>query len=342
MEVVQADKERRRQLPGIAFADYKRLSAAYLTIERFSEYVGERKLESSAAVAELRKHFETERISAIIEPVYSFTRSDAKQLVDEPIEGSSNVIGLRITIDSHSPVLAQEMVTLLGEYVVDSIVYLTYSLAARAYWSDLKTRMIRYENIVLESTERLAEHRRKAQDLKSIVGRYPQTANGSSGHTIWVTDDTARYLPPLTQLATAEVQESETRELIRKAKREQAKSALLLEYYGRLRSLTGETKSGEKILRSLETLKDEVFAGKNLEDDVVKQVYNSISIENENAVNVYLQNSRFIAGPTLPTRSTARPVAMLALGLFAGLVASVVLAFVRYWWRDNRTKVRGY
>jgi hypothetical protein len=158
---------------------------------------------------------------------------------------------------------------------------------------------------------------------------------------ISVTEDNAHYLPPVTLLVTTEVQASEANESIRKAKREQRQSTLWLEYYDHAKAMLDGTKSGESFLRGLEPVKESVFKDKNLDDDVIKEVYNSITIDNQNAINLYLEKSRFIAGPTLPTHSSARPLLVLVISLVLGLFLAILLVFARNWWRDNWVKVSG-
>ncbi len=128
---------------------------------------------------------------------------------------------------------------------------------------------------------------------------------------------------------TAEVQVAETKQFIEKTKRELRQEALFLEYYEQAKKVLDSTKSGETVVRSLETVKDRIFKGKNLEDGMMKEAYNFISIENQQAVNLYFGRSRFIAGPILPVRSTARPLFSLGVGLLLGFLLSALFVLAR-------------
>jgi LPS O-antigen subunit length determinant protein (WzzB/FepE family) len=328
--------------PGISLADYKRYTASYATSERFADFVQEKQLGSTVGIESLYKTFTSrDGITKLIEPIYPFTKLDAKELMDQPKDGSNNVIGLRINYASSSPENAQQMVKLLGNYVMDSIIYQIYSDKLRFKRSEIVTDMTRLNNVIITNNELLEKYHRKGVDLKKIVSRYPESSRQASRQVISVTEDSARYLSPITLLATTEVQESEANEAIRKAKRELRQSALRLEYYDRAKALLDGTKSGENLLRGLESAKDSVFKGKNMEDDVIKEVYNKITIDNQTAINLYLERSRFIAGPTLPVRSSARPLFTLAVSLLLGLSLSVLLVFARKWWRDNMRELTG-
>ena len=172
-------------------------------------------------------------------------------------------------------------------------------------------------------------------DLKKIVTRYPDAAGQASRQVVSISDETARYLPPVTQLMTTEVLASEAMEKIHKARREQQQNILLREYYDKAKTLVDNTKSGEDILRGLEPVKTEVFKDKNMEDDTVKEVFNQITIDNQTAISLYLEKSRFIAGPSLPENLSLRLSVTVLFSLFIGLMLSFAVIFGRKSLQEN-------
>ncbi|MDB5840799.1 MAG: hypothetical protein JWQ23_2751, partial [Herminiimonas sp.] len=232
----------------------------------------------------------------------------------------------------------QKIVGLLGNYAMDSIIYLTYSDALRFKREEMNTRIIKLDNDIIASKIRLEEYRRRAAELRQIVARNPGAESQATRQVVTVTEENARYLPPATQLATTEVQAAEANEAILKARREQQQNILYLEYYDKAKGLLDSTRSGETILRGLESAKTAVFKDKNLEDDVTKEIYNKITVENRDAINIYLDRSRFIAGPTLAPKSTARPALALAMSLILGLILAVVIVLFRKQMRLSQVK----
>ena len=333
------DKEKDREPgPGIALSDFKRYAASYATSERFNDYIQERKLAAMDGVDDLQQIFSSrEGIAKSIGPVYPFTKLDAKELMEQPKDTSNNIIGLRINYEHRAPEIAQKMAGLLGRYAMDSIIYQIYSDALRFKRDEIKTRMIKLDNAIIKSKTELDEYRRRSADLKKIIANNPAAAGQSAQQVVSVTEDSARYLSPVTQLVTSEVQISEANEAILKAAREQQQNALLLDYYERVKTLLENTKSGETLLQSLESQKDAVFKNKNLQDDVVKETFNLITIDNQTAINLYLDKSRFIAGPTLPRYPTVRLGIVLTGSLALGLLLSVLLVSWRQWRREDRT-----
>lgn len=323
---------------GILISDYKRYAASFQSAERFAEYVQQDKLSNVPEVIELRKTFASrEGINTRIEPIYSFTKMDAKELGGAGKDGNNNVIGLRINYASASPEIAQKAVGLLGTYAMDSIVYLIYSDALRFKHAEMNTKITELENDIIFNNERLEKYKRKGGNLKQIISRYPNAANQAPSQVVAVTEESARYLSPVAQLMGSEVEISDASESILKAKREQQQYKLLREYYDQVKVLLDSTKSGETILRGLEPIKQAVFKGKNMEDEAIRYVFNNITIDNQSAFNVYLDKSRFIAGPSLPENRTQRLSLVLLLSAVLGFVAATCIVLGRSWLKKNTT-----
>lgn len=335
-ESKESEKDDKRD-SGITLSDFKRYAAAYSTSERFNEYVQDKKLFSVPGIDSVRRKFASRGgISRVILPVYPFTKLDAKELMEQPKGSSNNVIGLRIEYEGSAPAIAQQMVGILGQYAMDSIVYLTYLDTLRFKNEEIKTKITELDSSIIRNKMKLAEYQRRAGELRQIIARNPVLAGQGTRQVVEIKEDTARFLPPATLLTTTEVQIAEANEAILKAKYGQFQNQLLLEYYDHVKAMLDNTKSGETLLRSLEPLKESVFKNKNMQDDAVKEVYNMITVDNQMANNLYLNKSRFIAGPTLPVHSTVSLGLVLVVSLIIGFALSLLLIFGRHWLHNNR------
>lgn len=327
--------------PGISLSNYKRFSAALNTSGRYTDFITQDHNFKKEDIDELRKRFSTrEGISQMIESVYPFTKLDAKELASESKEDNNNVIGLRLSAISNTPESAQRLVILLGRYTMDTIIYLIYSDSLRFKHTEITTQITKLDNKIIQQKELLEKLKRRGSDLKGIISRHPQPANQDSRQIVTVTDDNARYLSPVTQLMTSEVQISEANEAILQAKQEQTKNLLLLAYFQKAKELIDSTKSGETVLRGLEPLKDAIFKDKDMNDEVVREVYNTITIENQTAFSAYLEKSRFTAAPTIPENRADRLSYSIGIGTLAGLLFSIMLVICRNWWIENRNELR--
>lgn len=326
-------------VPGIMLSDYKRYSAAFSTSERFSEFIAQKNLTNNPDAIKLSKVFSSRNgIAKMIEPVYPFTKLDAKELMNDKTETGNNIIALNINYSAKDPKVAQNTVALLGQYAVDTIIYMTYSDMLRFKTADISEKITKLDNKIIENKEKLERFHRRGDNLKTIVTRYPQASSEAARQIVSVNEDNARYLSPVTQLMTNDVESADANEEIYKAKRKQAQYAILIDFYEHAKALLNQTKSGEELLQGLDPIKKNIFKDKNLEDETVREVYNLISIENENALNLYLNKTRFIAGPSLPVHQSTRLSLALALSILGGLFFSIVLVVLKQWWNENIPK----
>ncbi|GAA4012856.1 lipopolysaccharide biosynthesis protein [Actimicrobium antarcticum] len=326
--------------PGIALADYKRYAAAFGTPGRLDQFITQNKLTGTPEAMALQRTFASkDGITALVQPVYPFTKLDAKELMEQTKDASNNVIGLRINYAAGTPEMAQHLVTLLGGYAMDGIIYLTYSDALRFKHSEITARVTKLDNDIIDLKERLDSYQRQGTALRQIVTRYPDMAGAAGRQPFLVTGDNARYLPPVTHLMSTEVGTSEANEAITTAQREQRQALILRDYYDRAKSVLDGGNSSATMLRSLETIKEEVFKKQDLKDPVVKEVYNTITIDNQKSINLYLEKTRFIAGPSLPESHTLPLSTTLLISLLLGVVLSSLLVYGRNWWGANRQRI---
>lgn len=325
---------------GITISDYKRYSAAFNTSERFNDFIQEYKIENQTGIDQLRGAFSSRKgITSNIEPVYPFTKIDAKDLVmEQPKNGSNNIIGVLIRYEDKDPAIAKNMVETLGRYTLDSIMYIFYADFLRYRLSEIEAKIIRLENSIIENNMDLQEYERKSVDLKKIIARHPEANNTGIQAIVSVTEENARFLAPRTQLMTTEVQMSEANEKNIRARHNEIQYRILREYYLLAKKALDSTRSGETMLHAMTTISDTVFKNKNLKDENVQKVYNKISMENKEAISVFHEQSRFIAGPSLPQNRSTSLSKVAIISFMAGLILSLILAFGRDLLAANRMK----
>ncbi|MDZ5632381.1 lipopolysaccharide biosynthesis protein [Janthinobacterium sp. GMG1] len=337
-----ADKLAKEPPPGIALSNYKRYEAVYNSAEKYSDFYVQNKLAGDvSAESLLQKINSREGISNLIEPIFPFTKLDAKKLgMESNKDESNNVIGLRINYVATTPDMARSAVLLLGRYVMDAIIYQNYSDMLRFKDIEISTKITKLDNDIIEQNEKLEELVRKNRELKSIISRYPVSTEQGARQVVSVTEETARYLSPTAQLTTNEVEVAETKEKLIKIRRDKTQTVILGEYFGKTKDMLNGTKSGESVLRGLEPIKIATFKDKDLDNEVIKEVFNRITIENQTASSLYLQKSRFIAGPDLPQHRTTSLLIALLTGLALGFILAVGVVGGRLWWKNNSLKLQ--
>lgn len=337
------DKERENDnknnnIVGISFGDYKKFSATFNTHERFEEYIKDKQLTLSPGVSGLLDHFNSNAaISEMIMPIYPFTKLDAKEFVFPTNVSNLYVIGVRLSYKNSSPEIAHSMAKLLGEYVIDSIVYQIYHDLLYYKSPDVRNELRSIDNKIILNNLYLEKFERKVSDLKKIIKQYQSFEQEKIRQDVVVSsiDDTS-YYSPKTQLIASAVKISNIHGNILKLKREKRRLELMLEYYELYAAkVLNKTKSGLTLLQELDKEKEIMFKDKNVEDDLVRQTYNSITIENQMAKNLYFDKSRFISGPNLPIISNFKLLKNLAIGGLVGLAIAIAYIFGKNWWKKN-------
>ena len=308
-------------------ADFKRLSAIYLSEDHFDAYVKELKQEGRPEVQELRQTFQKKNgLEAHIAPLYRVSKQDAKDVVGFSAVQGNAVIGLILEDQRTEAGNARNSVDWLKEYAIDSILYGDLMERFRYERQQLEIKKLALEGQILENKRLLENYRQRELDLQHIAGRFPNAGAGQERQVISVTEDTAQYLPPQTLLATNEVQISRINEEIRDARLEQARIALLLKYHEALGPVIQSTTSGKKLLDALKAQEALLFGSKKQLDDVELEVRNSIIVDNKAMELLYLNKSRIVS---MQTNSTARPVLMAAVGLALGLILAAMVSLLR-------------
>jgi len=321
---------------GVSLPDYRRYSAVYLTEKRFAEFVQRHGLADNAAAKEIRKAFDTGDIVRMLQPI----GPDGKPL-DQAKDTSGNVTGLRISARTSSPAIAQEMVGLLARYIVDSIVHALFSTAVPVQYARLRTALVLYDKMLLANAIKLEELKRKSTSLRDILGRYPGAANVVPRQMVSPSPQSG-FFSPLDLLVTAEVDAIEARAERRRLQRERAQTTILMEYLERVRTLLAEAPTSKQVLEGMAAVREDMLQtlqDDSLDDEAIREAYNTIKIANQRSTDVFFEKSGFIVGPTLPARSTSRPLVGSMLALVLGLVCSFLLVFAMQWWRANRTTI---
>jgi hypothetical protein len=319
-------------LPGMAPASYSRYVATALSPDRLDEYLRDKKLDAMPGVEELREAFRKRGGPAgMIEPIYSFARLDGTETKGGV---NSTVLGMRISYRSKSPELAKNIATILGQYAMDSIVYAMYADVFAVKDAELQARKARLENSVIFKNVQLADNAQKLRGLKEIISRYPPNSNQHAPMTL-ATEETVDYLPLPVLVTGTEVKAANLRNEMGRVARELQQIALLRSYYEEAKKSLDRSKSGDTILRGLESIKDNVFKGKDRQDTGVAQLYNGITLENQTAITTYLGTSRFAVSPNLPTHPVGRISSRLAGGVITGLWIALLFVSGRAWWRRN-------
>ncbi|WPO98859.1 hypothetical protein SFA35_19890 [Pseudomonas sp. HR96] len=321
---------------GITLSDYKRYATAMQESDRFERYVNAMQIAETPGLQVLKDTFDSfGGIGQQIEPLHSFTQADAKTLFT-PKDVGNNILGLRIHLKDGDPKVAQQMVGLVGRYIMDVIAYDAFTEKLLADNTDNAVRSLEIDNEMLENRLETAALKRRQAVLQEIVKREPKNSEATSAQTLITVDEkNVPFLPAGTQLVATEIQLDQLNETSMDLEHEKKQLMLMSMFNESALKMHKEVQSGEIFLNNMPVVLSKFFEGKDMKDDDVLEVYNTLSITIQKAEALYLKNCRFVAGPTLPNRPAINMSTALLIALAGGFFLGLLIALVRSWAINN-------
>lgn len=343
--LAQYQSEAHLKLNNISSTDYKLYQPAIFNADRVKSYAAEMGAKDGETLV-----FVARLVSLrpeVLEQYASIVRSI-------PPKGSTLFIGMDLKIPGPNPEVAQSRSQLLGEYLIDSLIYADLQSwldsAAQAGESAAYTdkinglkakRTIDDAGKLIEGLQLLnkrfpsparIEVRVELADRKNIVKDDSIGDEGSQRR-----DPQERVMPPSMQIVATESLILDERIVLSALLRKQRQSDLAYDYYKQAAAIRATTNSGRELLKKLTLLKDGFKRDISASDAAGIEVMSEISHELDQRQLGYESGFKFLSGPTLPqgkTRKNPLLIAFVAGG--AGMFVMAILALLISWWRQKR------
>lgn len=327
---------------GLPVPLYKRIATQFFSPNRFKLIASKDNLFGEEELKKIKDNYRSPTdINNWIKPVYAFTKEDAREFAQIGQVGSNSVIGLNLAYEADSPENASAYVSFFGNYIRDSLMYVTlYNYITDGY-SNTVSAMNNNENEIIDLQFKLLQNTNKLKDIRSILSNYPESAKIENRQLVSVQDGGSRFLAPVTQLVGIESTLADLRRDLAELERDREKLTVFAEYFTRCFSeLPKIGEQGESLFLLLKSIKDEVFKNKDLSTDEVKKVFNNLSIDLQMFDLAFFKKSRFISGPTIPTVSIKpRKILIVIVWSFTTFFLLVIWAFVSHWWQGNKKAI---
>lgn len=327
---------------GIPVPLYKSSSPQFFNPNRFQFMADQEKSFGEEELNKIRNDFKTTAdINKWIKPVYAFAKEDAREFTQLPQDESNAVLGLNLAYEADSPENAFTYVSFLGKYIRDCMLYETLYNYIMDGYSGSVAGMDKIENEIIGVEFEILQNTNKMKDIRDILSNYPESAKMESRQVVSVQEGGSRYLAPVTQLVGIESTLADLRRDLAELKRAKEKLSMRAEFFSRSFSeLAENAKQGESLFLLLKKIKDEVFKGKDLDKDEVKEIFNSLSIDLQTFDFTFFQNSRFISGPTLPSVAIKpRKILIVGLSFLGSFFVLAILALTLSWWQINKKAI---
>lgn len=303
----------------MSIPDYKKLQSAIAAPGRWDDFLSARRKADVSELTNIKYALTDQKhISNLIAPIYPFTKAELKDLPESAKKNTTTtgISALKISFKANTQEEAQKAVLILGDFLRDTAILMNYKDNVPTTYTDYFSTQRKFENNVIETKYQLEQMQIRKADMQKILRDYPESGKSDSRQLVSISEGSARYLSPVTQLVAIETSMAEQTQSLPKIMRDQRINDIYLRYYKKVLGLLEKSSSGETFLRVLPTLRDTLNL--NLEDDVEKSVYNSIALDNLNAQAQYFEKMRFIAEPTKSFLRSPSLSLMAIFGLLLG------------------------
>ena len=335
----------RGSLVGVPIPVYKNSSPQFFNPNRLQLLAGQSRFFSGKEIESIKKEFRSEAdISRWISPIYAFSRADLRELGPTPREEMNSVIGMKLWYESDSPKKASAYVRFFGSYIRDCLMDVTLYNYIMEKYSATKSELHVNENSIMETKFALLQNARKLDDIRAIMGKYPESARIENRQLVSVQDGGGRFLAPVTQLVGIESDLANQRRQLAALERNREILAIQDEYFSICRTtLDAAERRGEKLFLFMKSIRSEVFKEKDLRREMVKVAANNLSVDLLAFDLVFFTDCRFISGPTVPVRHS-RPqrelIAIIAF-LLSALFFTFLAVLISWWQKQGRAVTCG-
>lgn len=315
----------------IELAAYKRVAASYDSAAQLMAYLQGTGLIDRPGSSRLLTQAESQDFwGRAAVPILPFSRRDQKEFGDIKDASATTILGLELTANARTEPMALDMVNLLAGYYINAVIrerIRSWILAGKVDTQSLE-KGVRADMLRAELDIEL--YRRRADDMKAILARYPDAARMDSRQVVSVnpSEGGERYLSPLAQLVGAESAISQRHELIRRWERELKQKSILAEFYTKADAMVDREIEATRLLSELQALAASTFAHAE-----AAQEWNQEAALRVNGAldNFAVMRSQFGLrnGSRVGAVASRKPLRLAAFGAAAGLALLGALAFLR-------------
>ncbi len=319
--------------PGI----YREYYGLYSNIERFknyyTKYVKDSKLKKilnnhSKNIMTFKKN-----LDKFIQPVESKPKRREKL--------TSNILGLKIQPEAKSPTLAYKYALFLGNYIRNTIMYKILSNnISESYYNYLKN-LKDIDNKIITLNINIKKLEEKKDFLLKLVKSYPISKKFDVTQIISVDKGGYKYLSPVLQIIGIESNLADLKTNLTIIQRKKKVVSLYYDFYKELFNKKDNKKDGNELFNIFKKEYNLFFKNKNLQNDVIREVYNTLTIQLNNYNQTFYEKIKFIAGPSIPNKPIKpKKKLIVAVSFITSIFFFIFLAFFVEWWENNKGRVK--
>jgi len=282
----------------------------------------------------LRNHFMSAGgIGERISPLYFSPFAQAVRKQDK--QQDENILGLKITLASHNAELTYRALALLTRYFVDTILYDVYHDRLTENLNNAVMQEAKVQNALFELQVKRPHLVRQIAQLETLIGRYAKLFGSSAQTEMRIATEDSLGSSPVVKVMNLQMELADLDEQVERLQRRLRQTDLIQTFYSRALSAHQDAKTAESYAAKQPMILQEVFKDQNLDDEAIREIFNTFEIRNQDIKNLYQESVRLVVPPTLPTARTIKPgLGLVGAGaLVLGLFLSFLIVWCRAWWQ---------
>ena len=317
---------------------YKRVAAAYESVAPFEAYAQALAISDRPAVSRILKQANDPGFWArSAQPILPFSRRDQREFGDIKGASGATILGLELTADARTETIARDMIDVLAAYYVNAVVRERIRAWALVGKVESQPQEKRLRADVVRAELDIELYRRRAEDMKALLARYPEAARMDSRQMIAVSpgEGDERYLSPLAQLVGAESAISQRREMISRWQRELKQKSVLASYFNNANDMIERDIDVAKLLPALRVQAVQSFGGVEGAGEWSKEAALSIqgALDNFDALRGQFGVRNSVRAGPIGSRD---PLRLGLLGALIGIALLGAIAIMRATLRAGR------
>jgi len=264
-----------------------------------------------------------------------------KELENLKASGETNyIVGLELTLEESDPQIIKKVLTLLGAYIRNSLMYRILYDYVNEHLKSAIVAMNKFENNLIDAKFNLKELIKKKEIIYQINEKYPNASEIEARQLVSIEKGGYRYLSPVTQLIGIESSIADIKQSISNYERNYEINKLKVEYFNKAKKVINDEKNAEKVLANLLDLRDAMFKKNPEVNDIEKLVLNGLNNDFERFSSIYYEILTFIDKPDIPhVPIKPKRKTILAVTFFLSLFILIFLSFIIEWWKNNKNKI---
>lgn len=314
------------------FAEFNAQKAAFWDGETLRRYLEANKKLDDVNGRYLLGALSERFVQAHLQAVQPLSKDDLRYITDaKAVLEAVGILGFSISFKAQSPESAQARVQLLGDFVKDTMLSEDLLDVISNKVGETKARKQLIDNQIIQKRLALAQAATRLDAARAIAGKYPEASKMEARQLLSTgnDNDSSRYLSPVAQLVGIETEIANLKSQLTLLERDADQNALRDEFYERIDQRGRQVQTGNGLLAEFVKIGQDVFKGKNLQDDKTREVYNQIMLIAEQMRTKHISEERFVSGPTLPdTRSGPGALVLALLSLIGGVALASAITLL--------------